>query len=107
MIMNSEGLLAYLQQVLWRRAVAPLGRETSRSEQDREPRFAISRSGRARLWPRVPKEEVRSEADAKLRADIDAANKAKLDALEAVRRAREAEDMAAACQAEVDKYKEK
>ena len=51
------------------------------------------------------KEEVRSEAEERLREDVEAASRAKLDALEAVRRAREAEDIAAACQAEVDRYK--
>ncbi len=53
------------------------------------------------------KEQVRSEAEEKLREDVEAASRAKLDALEAVRRAREAEDIAATCQAEVDKYKER
>ena len=53
------------------------------------------------------KEEMRAEAEARLREDVEAASRAKLDALEAVRRAREAEDIAAACQAEVDLYKAK
>ena len=53
------------------------------------------------------KEEVRSDAEAKMRDDLEAASKAKHDAAEAVRRAREAEDFADACRLEVEKYKEK